>query len=365
MGYCVLLKILQICPKYYSSIGGVENAVKELAIGMKNRGHDISVLCGGSSSNGVETFEIDGIKIISIPTFAPGGAFHIPKNAKIIKGLIGNDIDIVHTHSAHAVISRSPMQIKKNSAAKWKLVYSMHFSTPGYSLSRRMLWRFLWKEKINTDLNFVDNIHTTSNLETKLVNKNFSNSGGKISQIPLGIPQDVFSYRWKGKNSDYFLYCGRIEKYKQIDLALKSIEALRKEGSSLKFFVIGNGSRSRYFEKMAKVHDWITYLPFREREEYLGLLSNARGVISMSSTENFNLFLAEACAIGVPIVATPGALAFCPEFANVEKNQIELVKHAVVKSLSEPESCIFPKKLAQSWETVIDQFERFYEEVVA
>lgn len=355
------MRILQVCPRYYESIGGVEYTVQKLSEGLKNRGHEVSVVCGSSSSKTMEIVEVHGIKVVKVPTYAPSNSFHVPKNRKMFEELIGDDLDIVHTHSAHSVISMLPLELKKSPKIKWKLVYSMHFSTPGYTFFRSSLWRLFWKRRINSGLKTVDVVHSTSLLESRFVLSQFSNAEGKISIVPLGLDEDVFDSRWTGMKSDYILYCGRLEKYKRIDIAIKSIERVRERGYPVKFFIVGHGSQSGYYKKIAENKDWIVYLPHRQRKEYLALLSNARAVINLSSAENFNLFLAEACAIGVPIVATPEATAFCPEYANVNCLEANEVADVIVRVMSNSESFVFPRNCTPpAWKDAIGKFEKLY-----
>jgi glycosyltransferase involved in cell wall biosynthesis len=354
------MNVLYVCPRYYPSIGGVEYTVQRLAEGMKNRGNNVSVVCG-SSSKGVEILKNEGVNVLRVPTYAPSNAYYVPKNRKIVEEFIGNDVDIVHTHSAHAVISMFPLGLKKSLKPRWKIVFSLHFSTPGYTLFRNVLWRLIWKRQINSGLKYVDAIHSTSMLESQSVLNQFSNAEGKVALIPLGLDEDVFCSHWKGVESDYVLYCGRIEKYKQIDLAVKYIEHVRKRGYPIKFFIVGDGSRSGFFKKIAENKDWIIYMPHRQRSEYLELLSSARAVINLSLAENFNLFLAEACAVGVPIVATPEAAAFCPRFANVKCSNSDAIADVIVKALSSPKACIFPRIcVPHNWKDAIGEFEEFY-----
>ena len=360
------MNIVQVSPKYYPSVGGVEHTVQKLAEGMKARGHTVAVVCGSPSARKVKSEEVNGVEVFRVPTYSPRNAFHIPKDRKAMENFLDKDVDIVHTHSAHAVISMLPLRLKKSLKPRWKLVYSLHFSTPGYTLFRSVLWRLIWKRQINSGLKHVDAIHSTSILESKSLRDHFSNAEGKVALIPLGLDEDVFCSHWKGVESDYVLYCGRVEKYKQIDLAVKSIERVRKRGYAVKFYIVGDGSRSGHFKKMAENKDWIICMPHRQRNEYLELLSNARAVINLSSAENFNLFLAEACAVGVPIVATPEAAAFCPESANVTSLETSEIERVVISALLQPDKCIFRKDCAlRSWNDVIDLFESFYVKVLA
>jgi hypothetical protein len=73
--------------------------------------------------------------------------------------------------------------------------------------------------------------------------------------------------------------------------------------------------------------------------------------------------LAEACAIGVPIVATPEAAAFYPELANVNDLNPRAVANVIARAISEPATCIFPKAcMPKSWTDVVTQFEKLYVE---
>jgi len=358
------MRILQVSPRYYSSIGGVEYTVKKLVEGMKARGHEVTVVCGDSSTKDVEVVEEDGVEVAKVPTYAPSNAFHIPKDRSIVKRFMGNDVDVIHTHSVHAVISLLPMSFKKSLKPKWRLVYTLHFSTPGYTFFRRFLWKLFWKNRVNSGLRYVDAIHSTSVLESNVIVKQFGNACGKVVLIPLGLDDDVFSVGWKGSESDYVLYCGRIERYKRLDFALKAIELVRKRGYNMKFIIVGEGSISSHFKKMSEENKWVVYMQPRQREEYLRLLANARAVINLSSAENFNFFLAEACAIGVPIIATPEAAAFCPEFANVKSLKTEVVADMVTRVILKPENYVLPKTCApKPWKDVIAEFEEFYVKV--
>jgi len=359
------MNIVQVSPKYYPSVGGVEHTVQKLAEGMKARGHTVAVVCGSPSARKVKSEEVNGVEVFRVPTYSPTNAFHIPKDRKAMENFLDKDFDIVHTHSAHAVISMVPLDLKRSVNLGWKLVYTMHFSTLGYTFFRRLLWKLFWRQRINSGLKYVDAIHSTSALESKVIREQFGNAEGKLVLIPLGMDEDVFRYSWKGDDSNYVLYCGRVEKYKRIELAMKSVELVRRQGYDIDFVIVGNGSESDYFRKKAEKNTWITYMQSRPRNEYFELLSSARAVINLSSAENFNLFLAEACAIGVPIVATPEASAFCPEFANVNILTPTDVAHVIIKAVSKPDTCIFPKTCTPvSWNNTIEQFERFYNRVL-
>jgi glycosyltransferase involved in cell wall biosynthesis len=358
------MKIIQVCPRDYQSVGGVEHVVQKLSEGLTNKGHEVTIVCGNSKINSVNQTENNKIKIIRIPTYSPKNSFHIPKDKNTVKEALGKNVDIVHSHSAHSVISLIPSDIKNNAEVNWKLIYSMHFSTLGYSMITRFIWRLFWKNRVNNSLKQADAIHSTSLIETNLLTKLFSNSAGKISLIPLGLDDDVFHYTWDGKDSDYILYSGRLEKYKQVDLALQAVQRIREKGHNLKLYVKGSGSQADYFKKIAAKKDWVVYLAPSERKNYLELVSQARAVISLSTAENFGIFLGEACAIGTPIIATPEASAFCPKWANIKSLELSAIEQVILTEISNPGISIFPKECCPlTWKEVVSHFEDFYKNI--
>ena len=57
------MKILQVCPRYYKSVGGVEHTVQKLSEGLKDKGHEVAVICGGSSSKLAKSVDDNGIRV--------------------------------------------------------------------------------------------------------------------------------------------------------------------------------------------------------------------------------------------------------------------------------------------------------------
>ncbi|MFZ8810384.1 MAG: glycosyltransferase [Pyrobaculum sp.] len=71
--------ILLVTPRYYPDVGGVEYVVKSTAERFAALGHETTVVTGDPKADKPLEEEINGVQVIRWPTWAPGGAYHIPK----------------------------------------------------------------------------------------------------------------------------------------------------------------------------------------------------------------------------------------------------------------------------------------------
>lgn len=309
--------------------------VKNLAEQLCNMGHTVRIIAGEPSAGKVSSTDGNGVEITRIPTFAPNGAYHLPRNSRTYMRTILNatvDADILHVHNVHSVISIMATKFKE-ARPHVRLVITPHYHGGGHTLVRNFLWRLYWGNKAKEALIRAEKIHTITEAEAKKVVESCTHVKGKIVTIPNGIQQDVFRYVWKGERSDYILYAGRLEKYKRLDLVIRALSELKNRGNTaLKLRIIGEGPDGKRLQRIAKQYfgsKWAKEVVFeypKVREEYLEALACARVAISVSRWEAFNVFLAEAYSIGVPVVATQEAVPFCPKLANTLPTPISVAR---------------------------------------
>jgi glycosyltransferase involved in cell wall biosynthesis len=92
-----------------------------------------------------------------------------------------------------------------------------------------------------------DAIHAVSPREAELLKSHYPQASNKITVIPNGVEEDVFGYKWRGADSDYMMYAGRIEKYKRLEAA---VELARKLG--LRLMVVGRGPHREKLRRYAR-----------------------------------------------------------------------------------------------------------------
>ena len=154
----------------------------------------------------------------------------------------------------------------------------------------------------------VDAVHTVSELEAKLVKRDFN-----VDAVPIenGVDEWVASLTWSP--SGYVMYSGRIERYKNIHRLANIVRILNAEyGVDLEFKIFGAGPYSKPLEKyLGSLGIRYSINPPQPFERYIESLSKASLFGLLSERESYPQSVNEANAIGVPvIVAEPWGLNF-------------------------------------------------------
>jgi glycosyltransferase involved in cell wall biosynthesis len=297
------MRLLLVTPRYYPNIGGVEYVVKSTAERLAALGHETTVVTGDPKADKPLEEEINGVHVIRWPTWAPSGAYHIPKKRDQLRNLLQrllNDADAVHIHSAHAVLTVWAAVAARRIDPDVRIVFTPHYHGTGHSALRRLLW-VPWRRYVAHAVEAADAIHAVSPREAELIKSHYPQSRGKTVVIPNGVEEDVFSHRWRGADSDYMMYAGRVEKYKRLEVAVDLAVRL-----GLRLLVVGRGPHRERLRRCARRRGAaVELLDPQPRPDYLRLLAGARYAVNPSRHEAYSIFAAEALAMGVPTITTP------------------------------------------------------------
>ena len=277
--------------------------MKSVAERMAKMGHEVTVVAGEPEAEKPREEEINGVRVIRWPTWAPSGAYHIPRKRNQLRSLLQrllDDVDAVHIHSAHAVLTVWALAAARRINPDVRIVFTPHYHGTGHSALRRLLW-IPWRRYVARAVEAADAIHAASPREAGLIESHYPQSRGKTVVIPNGVEEDVFSHRWRGTHSDYMMYAGRIERYKRLEVA---VELARKLG--LRLMVVGRGPHREKLRRYARRRGVsLELLDPQPRPDYLRLLAGARYAVNPSRQETYSIFAAEALAMGVPAVVSP------------------------------------------------------------
>ncbi|MDD3661552.1 MAG: glycosyltransferase [Candidatus Dojkabacteria bacterium] len=100
---------------------------------------------------------------------------------------------------------------------------------------------------------------------------------------------------------DYFIYFGRLEKYKCIDMAIRSVFKAKQ-----KLIIVGTGSHELYLKDLvSELHaeKYVTFLGWLSGGELRKRIAQAKGFIFPGPDEDFGLVMVEALAAGTPVIA--------------------------------------------------------------
>jgi glycosyltransferase involved in cell wall biosynthesis len=143
-----------------------------------------------------------------------------------------------------------------------------------------------------------------------ILKKNFSFIDFKnkiIKIIPPHIDTDLFSYAEPLKKNYYeLLTVGALIKRKGIDLIIRSLKILQKEGFNVLLKIAGEGPERNNLEILAKKLGLnnVIFLGWVPRKELVNLYRNCDVYVHSSYAETIPAAIREAMSVGRPIVTT-------------------------------------------------------------
>ena len=296
------MKILQVCPKYYPTIGGVEEHVKNISERLAKE-HEVTVFACDPSGKLPKEEEINGVLVRRFNSFSPGDAYHI--SFEMARELKKSEFDIVHGHNYHAL----PLYFARSVKAK-KFIVTPHYHGHGHTPLRNFFIK-LYKPLGKRIFDKADRVIAVSEYEKQLLLKDFSLDKDKISVIPNGIDLSEFNNLGRiPRESKTILCISRLERYKGVQYIIQTLPLLDKE---FHLEIVGKGPYKAKLVKLINGLGLSNRVKFRQdlpRQELLNIYARASLFILLSQHEAFSIVVAEALAAKTPcIVANTSALS--------------------------------------------------------
>ena len=314
------VQILQTPCRFHPDIGGVESYVRDVSKGMVRKGHDVTVICAGSSSHLPRCADVDGIRVERLDTVGKVADTNITPRLPIKLLTAARDADVIHTHLPTPWSADLSVLAGRMMNTPVVLTYHNDIIGDGFDQYIAQLYN---KTALRLILHLTDRIIVTQEgyLSHSPYLEDFTE---KITVIHNGVdtaefrPADISDEEKKRLRLDptrpnlFFLsVLDEYHKYKGLDTLLRAVQNMEQgDGQTPKLLVGGDGPLRSEYESTA------IELGIAERVEFLGHVpqSSLRRLYcgtdlfvlpsNDSDQEGFGLVVLESLASGTPVITT-------------------------------------------------------------
>jgi glycosyltransferase involved in cell wall biosynthesis len=297
------MKILQVTPVYYPSIGGVEEHVRSISERMAWR-HEVTVYTTNHSGKLPEEETLNNVRIKRFGCWSPHGTYHISRDLKKQLDETLDEFDLVHAHSYHAF----PALYVAQAESRTPFVFTPHYNGGGGTRFRDLLHIFykFWGSRIFRE---ADKVVCVSRYEKELIIKDFDVDDDKVLFIPNGVNSaDFDALKKRKKEYRTVLTVARLEKYKGVQYL---IQCLPRLDNDIILEIVGTGGYKGTLVSLAKrlgvserVRFYDGFDPITERTQLLQRYVNADVFALLSKREAMPITLIEALAAHTPCIVT-------------------------------------------------------------
>lgn len=287
------MKILEVIPSF-EPLGGAQNFVFYLAVSMKAKGHDVSII---SLYPNVNQYIAESLKSKGIALTYLGKSKGIDiKTSRAFEKAVGKlKPDIVHMH-LNTYVTCLPQILKRTE----KYIYTFHTYIDGRTYgSKRSLRNRLIKWLIKHNY-----MHPVT--ISKAVDDSFKDFFGNCesSIIYNGIDLTKFQYRPKTSIKYDFISVGSFNDIKNNLFMIQCVEKLIQAGKNVQYVILGEGKNYDLCKKYCLEKDLTSNVHLLGKvnnvEQYL---SESGCLLLASHWEGNPLVVNEAIASGVWVIA--------------------------------------------------------------
>jgi glycosyltransferase involved in cell wall biosynthesis len=296
------LRVALVGPSFPPQLGGVEVHLARLADGLTALGCDVDVLVQRHHADPpVPKLQAlsSGVRVRWFPSRTRSRRF--PVAPSLVTYLRSNldRFDVIHGHSFHAVPGVLAIIFARGPA-----VFTAHYHGGGHTPAARAL-HHVYRPIGARATRGAHALIANSQYEADLLSANFCLPKEDITVLYPGIDvEDILAAVPYPTGSPVILTGGRLEDYKQVDLA---IAALRLLPPATRLTVMGDGPSLPRLQRTATtlgVADRVTFLGRLDTQSVRRWQRTASVYVSLSRHEAFGLTLLESLAAGARVVAT-------------------------------------------------------------
>jgi glycosyltransferase involved in cell wall biosynthesis len=383
------MHIIQVVPRFFPAIGGVEEHVFQISLELVKRGHDVTVVTSNDvdgKNYPLQSETLKGISVYRFPLFMPKMFREMWFIPEMLKSFLQLESDVVHVHGYRCMSSFNAIYFAQIRNVPSILtphgIYPTRSFVNGLAKSAfdHLFGRLL--------LGLSDKIIALS-VSNKDALLEIGASANKIVTVPNGVNVEEYVHlkRERGtlkdfsRNGPILLYVGRIDWNKRVQNVVESMPMILDHFPSAEFVIVGP-DYGNYVSKLVgvarklKVEHAICITGNVPKEKLLEYYSVADVFLLPSSYEGFGLSMLEAMGSKVPVIVSPSG---GPGDILTHLEHAWLLKEASASEISEAVRTLLTDsqlretlvnnafelvKKNYTWKNVVDELEAVYEETI-
>lgn len=370
------MRILLVNYMETTAPGGINKVVREIAKNLAGKGHQITVL----QQNPMDLISeeiYDGFQIIRVNSTVskyfyglnPEITLLLKKCLRLIKP------DIIHVHGYHTLCSPMIIYTLKLMKIRIPIIFTAHYDNLNHSTFAGKYFgniydRFIGKKTLSMFNYFI----SVSNYEANQLIQTFNVSPRKIKIVPHGV--DLINIK-EMRKGDFInlLYIGYLTELKGVQYILKALCELihTRKMTNVKLKIIGEGPYQTRLLKLSKklnINDFIIWQSFISPEKVLSEMRSADIFLLLSKSEGYGIVVAEALAMGTPVIVTRGTAL--EEFINepgcfgVEYPPDPIKVAQLILEIYDNDVKVGPFSMKiRKWDKVAQEYENLYQKISA
>lgn len=356
--------IVQITPRYYPYLGGMETHVRKISEGLTEQGYSVEVLTTDPSGklpregveNGITVRRFSRWPVITDYFFSPGLWRYLFKNR--------SRYQIMHCHNYGALPALQAASI----TGGCRFVFTPHYH-PQSSRSIINLLRIPYGWAWSLLMKRIDRIICVSNAEKESFQRKFSLPDESLRVIPNGIEgQSIVEAQPYEIHEDVILYVGRLAKYKNVHLIIEAMQHLDKKYI---LRIAGDGPYKSHLVQQVQtlgLGERVQFLSGLKNEEIYRWYKTCSVFVTLSELEAFGITLMEAVAAKKPVVASdiPAFQEIADNFEGIQLVNIHGITSsqlAVAIDQAAQSGCLENDISKYNWSNIAREVAQIYEEI--
>jgi glycosyltransferase involved in cell wall biosynthesis len=282
--------------------GGIETHVREVAPRLAKLGLEVAVLTTDRSGELQERENVDGIEVVRIPAYPRAGDYYFAPG--IFHHVRAGRYDLIHLQGYHTLVAPLTML----AAHRARIPYVVSFHSGGHSARLRRMVRGVQRLALRPGFVSAARLIAVSQFELDLFRRSLRLSRSRFALIRNGSRMPLPATA-RDPDISLVLSVGRLERYKGHHRLVAAWPLVLEQRPAAHLRILGVGPdedelRRQVMSLGLDGHVEITSVPPGDSQAMSNAMGSANLVALLSEYEAHPVAVAEALAVGRPVLVT-------------------------------------------------------------